>query len=490
MSQEENALSQEKNYDVVVVGAGVAGLSAAVAAAESGARVAILERSTEAETGGNTRYTEAFLRMASLDEPAEGIEETLVGDFMGHPDPGFVRESGLAADRRSGLVRAHHTIDVDYVEAFSANASETLKWMKGHGVAFDFMPTPFLTTSTTRMAPVGGGLAIVESMGAKARELGVQFHFETTARELLTENGRVVGVRTQTPTGELALYGRVVLASGGFQGNAEMMARYFGAAAQNARPVARGGNYNKGEGIEMGLAVGAATSGNFSLFHAEPIDPRSAEPEAAIFCFPYGILVNLDGDRFVDEARGPIDAWYERCTRDIHAQRDGIAYVILDEQALEVPNIRTGIRTDQPSIKADSVAELADKLGIPAERLTRTVDEYNRACPEGEFHFAAPDGLATTGLAVPKSNWARPLVGPLEAYPIMAANVFTFGGLKTGPDAEVIDRDGRAIPGLWAAGEMTGLYYSNYTGSTSVLRGAVFGRRAGLAAGGGEGAGA
>ena len=87
-----------------------------------------------------------------------------------------------------------------------------------------------------------------------------------------------------------------------------------------ARPVAKGGNYNKGEGIEMALAVGAATAGNFSLFHAEPVDPRSGEPEAAIFCFPYGILVNAEGDRFVDEARGPVDAWYERTTRDIQAQ--------------------------------------------------------------------------------------------------------------------------------------------------------------------------
>lgn len=264
------------DYDVVVVGAGVAGLSAAVAAAESGARVTILERSTQAETGGNTRYTEAFLRMASLDEPAEGIEDALVGDYMGHPDPGLMAESGRSAARRSALLRSHHTVDLDYVEAFTENAGATLSWLKGHGVGFDFLPTPFLTTSTSRMAPVGGGLAIVESMGAAARGLGVEFHFETTARELITDGGRVAGVRAQTAQGEVELHGQVILASGGFQGNAEMMARYFGAASRNARPVARGGNYNKGEGIEMGLAVGAATAGNFSLFHAEPIDPRSA----------------------------------------------------------------------------------------------------------------------------------------------------------------------------------------------------------------------
>ena len=253
-----------------------------------------------------------------------------------------------------------------------------------------------------------------------------------------------------------------------------------GDRARTTRPVAKGGNYNKGEGIAVALAAGAATAGNFSLFHAEPVDPRSGEPEAAIFCFPYGILVNAEGERFVDEARGPIDAWYERTTRDIQSQTGGVAWVVLDQQALAVPNIRSGIRTDQPPVRGATIAELAAGIGVPADRLEATVAAYGAACPDGEFDHRAPDGLATCGLQPPKSHWARPLSqGPYEAYPIMAANVFTFGGLKTTPAAEVVDRDGAVIQGLWAAGEMTGLYYSNYTGSTSVLRGATFGRIAG-----------
>jgi tricarballylate dehydrogenase len=307
-------------YDVVVVGGGVAGLSAACSAAEHGARVALVDRATEAETGGNTRYTEAFLRMRSLEETAEGLEETLVEDFMGHPDPSVVGDAVKPAGRRSPLYRASHVIDPEYVAELAAEAPATLAWMGGHGLRFEFLPTPFLTTSTTRMAPVGGGLAIVETMGKAARGLGVEFHFETTARSLVVDGDRVVGVPARTPSGPVELRGRVVLASGGYQGNAEMMARYSGERGITTRPVAKGGNYNKGEGIEMALAVGAATAGNFSLFHAEPVDPRSGEPEAAIFCFPYGILVNAEGDRFVDEARGPVDAWYERTTRDIQAQ--------------------------------------------------------------------------------------------------------------------------------------------------------------------------
>ena len=274
--------------------------------------------------------------------------------------------------------------------------------------------------------------------------------------------------------------GSIVLASGGFQGNNEMMARYHGDRALTCRPVARGGNYNKGEGIEMALAVGAATAGNFALFHAEPVDPRSGDPEAAIMAFPYGVLVNVRGERFVDEARGPVDAWYERTTRDIQAQPRGIAWLILDAAGAAVPNIKTAIRSEEPPVRADSVAALAARIDVDADALERTLAAYNAGCPDGEWDPTRPDGLATTGVTPAKSNWAKPVaVAPFEAYPIMAANVFTFGGLKVDAHSRVIDRDGRAIRGLYAAGEMTGLYYTNYTGSTSVLRGAVFGRIAG-----------
>ncbi|MFI0405656.1 FAD-dependent oxidoreductase [Actinomadura sp. 3N508] len=472
---------QSHTYDVVVVGGGVAGLSAAVAAAENGARVAVLERSPEAETGGNTRYTEAFLRMKSLDEVADGFEDALVDDFMGHPDPSIVNDAALPPRRQSALYRATHTVDPDYVATLAEKAPPTLRWMSAHGVRFDFMPTPFLTRSTTRMAPVGGGLAIVETMGKAARGLGAEFRFETTARRLIPSGQGAGGVFAHTPTGPAEFKGAVVLASGGYQGNFELMARYHGDRALTCRPVARGGNYNKGEGLEMALALGAATAGNFALFHAEPVDPRSGEPEAAIFCFPYGVLVNAEGRRFVDEARGTVDAWYERTTRSIQDQPGGIAWVILDQRGLAVPNLMAGVRTDVAPVTAGTIGDLARRLELPAATLESTISAYNAACPPPDgFDHTRPDGLSTSGLVPAKSNWSRPIAdGPFAAYPIMAANVFSFGGLKTTASAEVVDRDGRPMPGLYAAGELTGLYYSNYTGSTSVLRGATFGRIAG-----------
>jgi tricarballylate dehydrogenase len=465
-------------FDVVVVGSGIAGLTSALSALEAGASVAVLERSTPQESGGNTRYTEAFLRMQSVEKGSVDLEDRLLGDHMGYPDPGILEDAVKQRENWSAPMRTLDAVDGDVVMRLSTEAGPTLQWLTTHGVKFDALPTPFMTQSTTRMSPVGGGWELIETLTRRAKSLGATYFYETTALGLvIDDSGRVTGVRTDTHG---VLSGAVVLACGGFEGNTEMMARYMGPMALNTRPVARGGHFNKGEGIEMALAIGAAGAGNFGLFHAEPIDPRSGVAEAAIFAFPYGILVNKEGVRFVNEAAGPVDAWYERVTRCIQAQSDGVAYMILDQQGLSLPNIMTGIRTDQPAITADTIEGLAEELGVPVDALAATITAYNAACPQGEFDHLAPDGLATQGLPTEKSNWSRPISqGPFIAYPIIAANVFTFGGLRIDAESHVVNRSGRLIPGLYAAGEITGMYYSNYTGSTSVLRGAVFGRIAG-----------
>jgi len=149
-----------------------------------------------------------------------------------------------------------------------------------------------------------------------------------------------------------------------------------------------------------------------------------------------------------------------------------------------VPNYQMAIRTDQPPIEADSLEALAAEIGVAAEGLDATVQAYNGACAPGEFRALEVDGLATAGLTPKKSNWARPLdTPPYQAYPIIAANVLTFGGIKVDCDARAVNQDGETIPGLYVAGEPMGIYYDNYVGSTSVLRGAVFGRLAGRHAG-------
>jgi tricarballylate dehydrogenase len=475
---------EKRKFDVVVAGCGVAGLSAAVSAREKGAKVAVLERSTREERGGQSRYTEAYLRMKSETEVTDDFEVMLAENGSGYIDPELVEE---AATGRSNLVRGLAIADPTLLETFANAAGPTIAWLKGFGLRFDFLPTQFLTKSQPRLLPVGGGEALVEALAARAEKLGVEFLYETTATGLvLDDEARITGLRAKQRSGAtLELAGKVVLATGGFEGNSELMTRYVGARSVYLRPICKGGYYNRGEGIEMALEAGAAACGDFGSYHAEPVDPRSGIAEPSVFIFPYGILVNRAGQRFVDEAPGTVDAYYERVTRRIFEQRDGIAYVILDAKHMRIPNYRLGIRTDKPPIEAGSIAELAHKLDVPERALVQTVDEFNRACVPGNCRPLELDGVATKGVEPPKSNWALPIdEAPFHAYPIISANVFTFGGVKVDPKARVLDRDGEPIPGLYAAGETIGLYYGNYTGATSVLKGLVFGRIAGADAAG------
>lgn len=471
-----------QDFDVVVAGCGVAGLSAAVAAAEQGARVAVLERSTREERGGQSRYTEAYLRMKSLTEVTDDFEMHLAENGSGAVDPELVEDA--ATSQPSSLARALSIADPGLIERFAERAGDTVAWLQGMGVRFDFLPTQFLTKSQPRLLPVGGGAALVEALAARAEQLGVTFFYETAALDLLQDAaGRVEGLKVRREGRQSMLRGQVVLACGGFEGSAEMMTRYVGPRSVYLRPVCKGGYYNRGEGIAMALAAGAAGSGDFGSYHAEPVDPRSGLAEPSVFIFPYGILVNLDGHRFTDEAPGTVDACYERVTRRIFEQKEGKAWVVLDERHQRIPNYRLGIRTDKPPVVGQTIAELAEKIGVPAPALEQTVQAYNAACHPGDWKPLELDGLATEGLVPPKSNWATPLEqAPYHAYPIISSNVFTFGGLKIDPQARVLDGDGVPMPGLHAAGEIVGLYYGNYTGSTSVLKGMVFGRIAGRTA--------
>jgi tricarballylate dehydrogenase len=470
--------------DVLVVGCGIGGMAAAVAALQQGARVTILERAPREERGGQTRYTEAYLRMKSQTEVTDDFETHLVENTAGYIDPSLVHAFAESADNQPGIVRALGMADPDFISAFADNAGPTLAWIKEFGVRFDFLPTQFLTKSQPRLLPVGGGEALIEGLGAAAEKLGATFLYETAAHDLaIDDKGEIVGIQAVTANHQrMTLFARnVVLACGGFEGSSEMTTRYLGPRSVFLRPVCRGAYYNRGEGIRMALAYGAAGCGDFGSYHAEPIDPRSGISEPSIFIYPYGILVNQEGRRFTDEAPGTVDAYYERVTREIYQQSKGIAYAIVDARHMDIPNYRLGIRTDQPPITADTIPELAKRLGIDARTLQHTIETYNAACRPGTYTPLELDGLATEGLTPPKSNWSLPLDrAPYHAYPIISANVFTFGGLKTDASGRVVNSEGDAIPGLYAAGEIVGLYSGNYTGATSVLKGAVFGRLAGM----------
>jgi tricarballylate dehydrogenase len=485
---EKNESAGAHRFDVIVVGCGVAGLSAAVAAAETGARVAVLERSTYDERGGNTRYTTAALRMISEDAVSGDFVPQFLDNCGYHVQPDFAASTVLDYRNWPPQVRSLPFTDPELISFFAEGVPPAIAWLKAHGVKFGGIGFYGLTLrASPRIAISGGGLHLIEVMTVQAEKTGVKFFYETTAQSLLqSADGTVCGLRAGSKTGGMRSFecSAVILASGGFQGNHEMVVRYIGPKGRYLRPVARGGYYDKGEGIEMALRIGAAPAGDFAEYHAEPIDPRSSATEPIVMAYPYGILVNQQGQRFTDEAPGPIDACYEDTTRIIAEQTKGIAFCILDNKINSIDNWHRIVRSDHPAATQPDVAALGRALGFDGDAAQRTIDAYNRACPDGVFDPRTLDGLATVGLSPVKSNYAVPLdTPPYHAYPIISSNTFTFGGLKVDVNAQVVNNDGELMPGLYAAGETVGIYYGKYPGATSVLRGAVFGRRAGEHAG-------
>lgn len=476
---------QDQQLDLLIVGCGVAGLSAAVTALEAGLTVLNLERAPEHHFGGNSRWTEAYMRMKNDSEVSDDFEEHFANNAGWHIDANVLEALADGSESWPSYVKSHNLPDPDVISAFAESVPPTISWLKEMGLKFGPQPIYLLTQNTTRIAAQGGGLQIIETLRDRALKLGGQIRYETTAVGLVrSDDGAIVGVTTVTPDGQQQVVRarRALLASGGFQGNPEMMTRYIGPKARHIRPVALGGYYNRGEGIRMALDAGAAPAGEFGSYHAEPVDPRSKQAEAVVFIYPYGVLVNKLGRRFVNEAPGTVDAHYDNITRSIADQPDGQSYVIFDSRVEDIPRWKTSIRSDIPPLEAGSIAELARQIGVPSEELERTISEFNAACPPGgdkSFEPFAVDGRAARGLSVPKSHWCRPIdKAPFRAFPVVATNCFTFGGLKVNSNAQVIDQDGRLMRGLYAAGETMGIYHNVYTGSTSVLRGLVFGRRA------------
>jgi tricarballylate dehydrogenase len=283
----------------------------------------------------------------------------------------------------------------------------------------------------------------------------------------------------------------VVLACGGFEANAEMRTRYLGPNWDLAK--VRGTRFNTGAGLRMAIAAGARSYGHWSCAHAscwELNAPEYGDPVVRgayqKHSYPFGIMVNANGERFVDEGADYQTLTYARFGREVLAQPGLFAWQVFDQRA--IPLLRETYRIRQVTkARSDTLEELASKMeGVSAEKFLQTVREFNQAAPAGEapLNPSRKDGLATHGLALPKSNWARRIDrGPFEAYAVTAGITFTFGGVKITTAGEVEDDGGRPIPGLFTAGEMVGgLFYHNYPSGTGLTCGAVFGRTAGRAA--------
>ena len=445
-------------YDVLVIGQGAAGLAAAISAVEShpGARVAVMDRMPEDQAGGNTRFSPANMRMQSMEEVSPNFEADM-----------------MAASKGKG--------DAAYFHALAAKSPETLAWAQQQGVQFQAMDY-FLKNWPTRMQPVGKGAGIIHAFVKTAKDKGIEFLYQCSAKSLITKaTGAVAGV--ETADGRKLLAKAVVLASGGFQGNVDMMRKQFGDRAESLRPISPGTAHNDGEGIRMALGAGASPSGDWDGMHMEPVDPRSERPAALVLLYPFGILVDRNGNRFFDEGAGLVHETWEELSRRIHFELPGsVAWTIVDAKAMEIQGYENAVRTDVPPLKANTVSELAVRAGIDPDALEAAVARFNAACATGSAQFDASkvDGLGTTGDLVPrKSNWAFALhKPPFYAFPLAGAVVYTFGGLGTDLEARVLGPQG-PIQGLYAAGEITGHFHVSAPNAVAVMRALVFGRIAG-----------
>jgi tricarballylate dehydrogenase len=462
-------MNDTRVYDLVVLGCGAAGLSAAVSyAAEVSAaearpplRIALVERASREERGGATRWTSAWFRIT---------EERRL-------DPAFATQMA----RFSGGLA-----DLDYCLTLEREVTETLTFLERHGVELTYFKQPFPNRNTGGGLgmPVRGGLGIVEGLaGILERTPGAEILYETEAVRLsLSSAGRLDGVvvRGRDGLARTLKAPSVVIACGGFEGNPEMLARYLGPAACDLPVIAPTLRNNTGDGLRMALELGAATAGQFDMFHGEPIDARSRKPDAVVYAYPYGILVNARAERFCDEGGDSFDSTFESIAFEIWRNQEQAAFFIGDQTTLEIEHVQAIILTDQSPLTAMTLPALAEELGLDAAALERTVAAYNAAIGPGRFDPHRFDGRSTRGLVPPKSNWAFPLERPpYIAFPLTCAITFTFGGIRTDSSARVLTPSGTVIPGLYAAGEVTGLYYHRYPPGTSVLRAATFGRMAG-----------
>jgi tricarballylate dehydrogenase len=293
--------------------------------------------------------------------------------------------------------------------------------------------------------------------------------------------GRGFGVRVSG--GETVAADAVVLACGGFQGNAQMMREHFGPGGDSVPLLAPKARFNTGDGIALARAMGADVAGEWKGMHIEPIDPRSKSSAPVVLLYPYGIVVDRSGRRFFDEGSGLVHETWEWLARHLHFAVEGrVAYAILDSRVLAIPDWQRATRSEVPPVRSDSLSGLAELIGVDAITLVRTVAAYNAACNGDPARFDATlcDGLVAAGtLDPPKSNWARAISEPpFLAWPLIGAIAYTFSGVATDDRARVL-RNGAPIPGLYAAGEITGHFYATAPNAVSVLRSFVFGRIAG-----------
>jgi len=482
-----------ENIDIVIVGAGSAAMEAAIAARQHGAeRIVMLEKAPEPEFGGNPRFSHSGFRWVQ-----SGKDE--IRPFLPHLDDVTFEKMQFRPytedDFNGHIGRATRgRMKPELQDLLVSESNAGVHWLRDIGLLWDpdtgnmEVDGKIYFEPGYSVHPQGGGLGQLTRLREVALGMGIELRYQSKVTGLLGTMHRVDGVHVQDPEREYDLLApATILCSGGFQANPEARARYLGANADLMK--VRGSRHNTGEVLHMALALGAAASGHWQMGHSSVVDANA--PDFGVlntkfnrYSYMFGITVNTRGQRFVDEGSNLRMMTYARMGWITLAEPEGIAWQIFDQKIVgEGRNAvfrRKAYQHAPVWHEADTIAELAERIDITPEMLGHTVDQFNAAVRDDvPFNPTERDGRQTVGLALPKSNWALRIdEPPFVAYPVTAGITFTFGGVEINTDAQVLNTGGEPIAGLYASGDIVGLFYHGYVGSTGQTRNVVFSRRA------------
>lgn len=485
----------KNDYDVVIVGSGNAALSAGIAACEVGSKVLIIEKAGQDLAGGNTKYTAGAMRfaydnsddllplLANANDPRVSISDfgSYTRDKFKIDLLGFNEGAPLTPEQ----------------EILVSKSYETMLWLAGHGVTYDPIYSRQSFEKDGKLIFWGGLTLAAENEGvglydmelAAFKKLGGEIRYNLGMSELITVDARVAGVKCDD--GSEIYAAATILACGGFESSEDMRVDLLGPEWKNAK--VRGTPHNTGDGLRAAWALGAQKYGRFDGCHATPMDlhmkdfgnleiPHGDRKNYRKISYFLGIMINAEGNRFVDEGMDFRNYTYAQFGKAVLQQPKQVAWQFFDAKTDDLLYAEYHF-FDASFEEADTVENLVAKCGGMDQAATlKTITQYNTAVDDNtKFDPTIKDGKGTKDIPLPKSNWAQKLdTPPYRAYPVTGGITFSYGGLKVSPKGEVLAGNGTAIGGLFACGEIVGgVFLAGYPGGSGLTSGAVFGRIAG-----------